>query len=127
MSPREWAAAGKFPAPAAIEIDKLCIQKGNFGPQLVDGDGKELRVLCRTVLQRPPSRWNDDPRQALSASIMSEPLGEWLAQLERWATGKMDGPLTPAIRENCVGERFVRAKVSPMFRYFWKSVSMHLV
>ena len=118
MSPREWAAAGKFPAPAASEIDKMSIQKGNFGPQLVDGEGKEVRVLCRTVLQRPPSRWNDDPRQALTASIMSEQLGDWLSQLESCAVHRMDGPLAAAVRENCFGERCVRAKVSPMFRYY---------
>lgn len=127
MTPRAWAEAGKFPGVDRSDFDAMGYSIGNvslgqnqLGVQLRDATGKDVRILCRVVMQRPPSRWGEDPRQALTTALSSEPLEAWLVKLDAWAATKIPGrgEMTNTVRENCFGERFVKAKLAPMFRFY---------
>jgi len=121
MSPKEWAAAGKFASLSDRDFDSLgwSMKTTQYGPNLVDRQGGDIRLVCRASLLRPLSRWGDDARQPLVAALESEELGAWVEQLERWLADKLLGAeMSSAVKENVFGEKFLRAKLIAPARFY---------
>ena len=84
-------------------------------------------LLCKGVpavlkvtaqLTQEPRRWNDDPKQALTCTITSPELVEFLQSLEVWLSPQLKGEFRSVVKPNLFGEQLVRGKLFDDTRLF---------
>lgn len=75
-------------------------------------------IKCTAQLAQEPRRWNDDPKQALTCTIASPQLVEWVQSLEAWLAPQLKGEFRSAAKANLFSEQFVRGKLLDDVRLF---------
>ena len=115
-TPTEWHATDTSPYGKVIaksDFGKWAIAQDSRGATFAsNGKNGSMIVTVEAVMLRPPSRWNDDPRQPLSCALSSNDLASYILALEGWALPQMQGGESrSAVKDNVFAESFVRAKL----------------
>jgi hypothetical protein len=115
-TPKEWHAADPSPygkVNAKPDFGKWTVAQDSRGATFAsNGKNGSMLVTVEAVMLRPPSRWNDDPRQPLSCALSSNDLASFILALEGWALPQMQGGESrSAVKDNVFAESFVRAKL----------------
>jgi hypothetical protein len=100
------------------------IRESAKGPQVWTPRGQGVSLTAETLVRQAPARWNDDPRTSYTLGLDATPaLVSFVRQLEDWALPRIAGREEPhsAIKTNPFAETFLRAKLTPITRWFDKS------
>ena len=92
------------------------------GLNLVTGSDLPACLVAKVSVTSPPSRWNDDPKQALTCCLGGSII-KWLRTLEAFVIPKIPGVGEPrsCVKTNQFAETFTRAKLGPATRFYDKA------
>ena len=93
VAPQLWHENANSPylRPESCDFDKLQWEVRDSAGKTsiwIPGGGA-LVFTAKALLLGPPSRWNDDPRQALTVRLQGDQLTTWLRDIEDWALPKI--------------------------------------
>ena len=121
-APAAWHADPAAPfakADGPTDFKSWELTSDGRGLCLSTGSGPAI-VLAKATLLKPPSRWNDDPKQSLTCCLQGDSLTKWLTALEEWVLPRIPGvgEVKSCVKTNQFYETFVRAKLGPETRFF---------
>ena len=126
MTPQMWHGNKESPylrvTDSTLDAAHWEIRESNGRPSIWLPGGAPLLFTATATLLGPPSRWNDDPRQALTVRLTGEPLIGWIKSLEDWSLSRIQTREEPKtiVKTNVFQETYARAKLSNGTRFYDK-------
>ena len=127
VAPQLWHENVNSPylRPESCDFDKLQweVRESAGKTSIWIPGGGALVFTAKALLLGPPSRWNDDPRQALTVRLQGDQLTTWLRDIEDWALPKIVSreEAKTIVKTNVFQETYVRAKLSNATRFYNKN------